>query len=329
MKIKIFIKRFKKLTFKKFIFRCRLFFLFKILNKHWCTYFFYKSYWHSLLNVKKRNKKSKIEKNYMSINVNPGAGIGHQISNYNSGIWFAKKFDLFHAHSSFSDKKWEKLLNFGSSSIHSKNIIKSGYQKILLPIFDEKNSNEISKVKKIIESYRDKKIIFFLEFDQYYKKQYEVAPIIEKKFFISKERKKDKIIFKKKYYNIAVHVRAGDITSNKKIKEKRFLDVDYFILAINKALSIIKTKKKIKIHIFSQFYDSSFLKFNKFKNIHFFYHFNQYKTFLHFVYSDLLITSKSSFSYKAGLISKNIKIAPKVFWHSYPKNDKKWILLNR
>ena len=65
-----------------------------------------------------------------------------------------------------------------------------------------------------------------------------------------------------------------------------------------------------------------------FKNIKFCHNLNQYKTFLHFVYADLLITSKSSFSYKAALISKGIKVSPKNFWHGYPKNDKKWYLTN-
>ena len=42
---------------------------------------------------------------------------------------------------------------------------------------------------------------------------------------------------------------------------------------------------------------------------------------------DILILSKSSFSYKAGLISNNLKIAPSNFWHAYPKN-KKWKIIN-
>ena len=329
MKIKFFNEKLKKFTVRKFIFRLRLFFIFNILNKHWCTYFFYKSYWHSLTNKKNFIKKLNSKKNYISINVDPGAGIGHQIANYNSGIWFSKKFNLNHAHTSFPDRRWEKLLNFSSSATDSKKILKSGYQKVLLPTFNEKNLNEISKIKKIIRSYENKKIIFFLEFNQYYKKQYEVASILNKKFFASKERKKDETIFKKKNYNVAIHVRIGDITSSEKLRKKRFLDVEYFVHAINKALSVIKTNKKIKIHIFSQSHQNSFSKFTKFRNVHFFFHFNQYKTFLHFIYADLLITSKSSFSYKAGLISKNIKISPKIFWHSYPKNDKKWILLDR
>ena len=71
----------------------------------------------------------------------------------------------------------------------------------------------------------------------------------------------------------------------------------------------------------------SYLKLNQFQNVQFCYNLNQYKTLLHFIYSDLLITCKSSFSYKPALICKGIKVCPKNFWHKYPKG-KDWILLN-
>ena len=120
----------------------------------------------------------------------------------------------------------------------------------------------------------------------------------------------------------------GDILQNKKILKQRFLDIDYFINAINKSLSIIKTKKKIVIHIFSEKHEKYFLKLKQFHNILFCYNLNEYKTFLHFIYADLLITSKSSFSYKAALINRGIKLCPKQFWHKYPKDKKNWILID-
>ena len=52
---------------------------------------------------------------------------------------------------------------------------------------------------------------------------------------------------------------------------------------------------------------------------------NAQDSFLHLVYADLLITSKSSFSYKPALLNNGIKICPKNFWHGYPKSEK-WIL---
>jgi hypothetical protein len=320
-----FIKKIKKLTYQKVKHRLRTYFVLKKLKNTWIYFYLYRSFWHSVLNLN-FNNISKNQKNYMSIDVDPGAGIGHQLANYNSAIWYAKKFNLIHAHTSFPNKKWEKLLGFNYSTICLENLINKDYKKIKLPIFKEGDLIEISKIKKIIHSYRDQKIIFFLEYNQGYTKQYQVAEILKEKFFSSKKRSKDKLIYNIKDFNIAVHIRVGDIMNNEKLINERFLDINYFIKTINKSLSIINTPKKIIIHIFSGDKPNSFSKLTNFKNIKFCHNLNQYKTFLHFVYADLLITSKSSFSYKAALISKGIKVSPKNFWHGYPYNDKKWIL---
>lgn len=48
-------------------------------------------------------------------------------------------------------------------------------------------------------------------------------------------------------------------------------------------------------------------------------------TFLHMVKADLLITSRSSFSYKPALLSSGIKICPPKFWHGYP-DAPEWIV---
>jgi len=320
-----FIKKIKKLTYQKVKYLLWTYFVLKKLENTWIYFYLYRSFWHSVLNLN-FNNISKNQKNYMSIDVDPGAGIGHQLANYNSAIWYAKKFNLIHAHTSFPNKKWEKLLGFNYSITCLEDLINKGYKKIKLPVFKEKDLVEISKIKKIIHSYRDQKIIFFLENNQGYTKQYQVAEILKEKFFSSKKRSKDKLIYSIKDFNIAVHIRAGDIMNNEKLINKRFLDINYFIKTINESLSIIKTPKKKKIHIFSESKLDSFSKLTNFKNIKFCHNLNQYKTFLHFVYADLLITSKSSFSYKAALISKGIKVSPKNFWHGYPYNDKKWIL---
>jgi len=322
---KNFIKKIKKLTYKKVTYHLWTYFVLQKLKDTSLYFYLYRSFWHSVLNLN-FNNISKNQKNYMSIDVDPGAGIGHQLANYNSAIWYAKKFNLIHAHTSFPNKKWEKLLGFNYSTICLENLLNKGYKNIRLPIFKEKDLIEISKIKKIIHSYRDQKIIFFLEYNQGYTKQYQVAEILKEKFFSSKKRSKDKLIYNIKDFNIAVHIRAGDIMNNEKLINKRFLDINYFIKTINESLSIIKTPKKKKIHIFSGCKLDSFSKLTNFKNIKFCHNLNQYKTFLHFVYADLLITSKSSFSYKAALISKGIKVSPKNFWHGYPYNDKKWIL---
>ncbi len=311
---------------KKIKYRLRTLIILRIFLNTWAYFLIYKSYWHYLLFTKK--KINKLNKNYLSIEVNYGARIGHQIANYNSALFYSKKFNLIHVHTPFPDRKWEKILGINDSKITLTQLIKKGYKKIQLPRFKEKDKSETLKIKKIINSYCNEKVIFFLETDQDYANQYEIGPVLQKKIFSSRQRKRDKLIFEKKFFNVAVHIRAGDILANEKMSKQRYLNINYFIKAINKGLSIINTRKKIKIYIFSENYIKSFSKLKRFNNLKFCYNINQYKTFLHFIYADLLITSKSSFSYKAALINKGIKLSPKKFWHKYPKNKKNWILLN-
>jgi hypothetical protein len=50
-------------------------------------------------------------------------------------------------------------------------------------------------------------------------------------------------------------------------------------------------------------------------------------SFQHMVYADLLITSKSSFSYKPALLSDGVKVCPQNFWHGYP-GQPDWVLVD-
>jgi len=304
--------------------KCKI--IYHLLNT-WIYMYLYKCYWRYKFSRKIKTKEN-YRKNYLTINVNSGAGIGHQLANYNSSLFYSKKLGLKHAHSKFPDTNWEKLLGINFKKISCDELISNGYKKVQLPRFQENNKKEMFRIKKIIDLYYNEKIIFFLEIDQPYTSQHEMGPILQKYFFLSPQRRKDKVLFKKNEYNIAVHIRAGDILANKFDLKKRFLNLNYFTKAIQKCLLKINTKKQIKIYVFSENYLNSFYKLKQFKNLKFFVDLDQYKTFLHFIYADCLITSKSSFSYKAALINRGLKFCPKNFWHKYPKNKKKWILID-
>jgi hypothetical protein len=268
----------------------------------------------------------------MSAVPNPGAGIGHQMANWNAGYWFAKQFNLPFAHVSFSKKNWEDFLGFGYKEVIVKQLVDSkGYKKIKIPLFDEKNNVEVSRIKKIIESFKGSKVIFMCEQDQAYKAQYGVQKEIQNKYFNAPIRKKDKIVYKPSSLNIALHIRRGDIIQKKQSNNNltiRWLNNDYFFNVLESILKLLKTKKEIHIYLFSQGKIKDFIEFKKFDNIHFCLDMSAQDSFLHMVYADVLITSKSSFSYKPALLNKGIKVVPKNFWHSYPKS-KNWLLADK
>ncbi|WP_282148866.1 hypothetical protein [Algibacter lectus] len=270
------------------------------------------------------------QKQYFSAIPNPGAGIGHQMANWIAGYWFAQKFELSFAHTPFSSQKWEHFLGFGANEIKVHDLVKSqGYKKVKLPLFDENKPQDIELIRKIINSYTDKKVVFIAEQDQFYKDQIGVIADIKTKFHNAEARKTKQLVYNQNYFNIAIHVRRGDITIGQETKKPNLLmrwqNNDYFKNVLLSVVNTIKTEKPLAIYLFSQGDEKDFQEFNEFKNLNFCLDMSAQDSFEHMVYADLLITSKSSFSYKPALLSKGIKVCPEDFWHGYPKT-KDWVL---
>jgi hypothetical protein len=288
----------------------------------------YKSYWYFLF---RKNKLSDNVNNFYAAIPNPGAGIGHQMANWIAGYWFSQKFDLRFAHISFAKANWESFLGFGLGEKNIDDLLASGYKKVRLPLFDEFNDAEVELQKKIISSYSNKKVVFVAEQDQGYRDQFGVISAIQDKFYAAPARRQDQLIYDPNYFNISVHVRRGDIVIGKKTLNANLLmrwqGSDYFVKLLENVLNRIETSKPIAIYLFSEGVDSDFPEFEQFENLHFCLDMNAQDSFLHMVFADLLITSKSSFSYKPALLNRNIKVCPRVFWHGYPKT-KDWIMVN-
>lgn len=291
----------------------------------------YKSYWHYLKCKFLHDSSVKKTDLYFTAMPNPGAGIGHQVSNWIAGYHYAKTFHLKYAYLPFSSKQWDSFLGFDQNEENVKNLRKKGFSIVRIQLFNENNPEEMSRIRNIIHSYSCKKVIFLAEQDQFYRNLYTEGKELQKKFFMNKLRSQEKLIYSNSTYNIAVHVRRGDIVqigakTNPNLT-MRFQSNYYFINAIKTALNIIQTKKDIHIFVFSQGREEEFEDFLQFENIHFCFDMTAQDSFLHMVYADTIITSKSSFSYKPALLNQGLKFSPSNFWHGYP-NDPSWILLD-
>lgn len=286
----------------------------------------YQSWWHARF---RRSVRASHNKNFLTAVPNPGAGIGHQMANWIAGVRFAREFGLCFAHTPFSSEKWESLLGFGEEEVTAKELVYlQKYSAVRLPIFDEFNASEVARVKKIIASYTGEKVLFLLEQDQGFRDHFQVMDTLQKKFYTSKSRKMDLIHFSPANYNIAVHIRRGDIVDGHEKNDPsvslRWLDSGYFINVLASTLMNLRTAKPVKIYIFSEGYREQFVEFEKMGNTQLCLDMNAYDSFLHMVNADLLITSKSSFSYKPALLSRGIKVCPRHFWHGYP-DQADWI----
>ena len=296
----------------------------------------YVSYRH--MKRKKHESQRNMENFYLTARPNPGAGIGHQMANWIAGYWFAQLFELKFAHIPFSSIKapfvansWDSFLGFGNNEKQAKDLLENRWKSVVLPLFDEKNEMQVEQIRKIIHSYYGQKVVFVLEQDQFYFKQYDVAEDLKKKFYTVHNRDSEKLLYCNNEYNIAVHVRRGDIVQkpgeNNPNLKMRWMANAYFVHALRYALAEIKTDKKIHIYLFSQGKKEDYQEFEEFPNVTYCLNMGAQESFLHMVFADTLITSKSSFSYKPALLNKGLKICPKNFWHGYPRNTQ-WRLLN-
>jgi hypothetical protein len=305
-----------------------VYFLQKVKNRIWRiivekfrnTFFYpciYRSYWNSIINRKNFGEKSV---NFYTAIPNVGAGIGHQMANWIAGYWYAKTFQLTFAHSSFPSPEWDSFLGLGENERRVNELIKNGYKKVRLPLFDEFSKAEVELQKKIILSYANQSVVFFSEQDQGYADQFGVIDSLQEKFFNSPSRKMDQLIFDSKFINICIHIRRGDILNGRENKDflMRWQGNEYFLNVLRSIIAQITSKKPIAIYLISQGSTDDFVEFCQFPNLQFCSNLPAMNSFLHMVFADILITSKSSFSYKPALLNKGIKICPKDFWHGYP-----------
>jgi hypothetical protein len=292
------------------------------INNTWLQFRAYPSYWHAVLHKGPADEAVR-RTHYLSQQPNQGAGIGHQLANWNAGLYFSGYFGLNFAHFPFSTPSWENFLGFGVGEPAVRDLLARGYKKVRLPKFDSNNPAHLEKIRTIIGSYDRKNIVFSLEHDQGYLPQFHTAGILQKKFFAAPGRNADRLIYSPEAFNIAVHIRRGDVAAMRATGHanwaERWLDDNYYLTLLQKSLPIVKRNNdKVHLYLFSQGKAADFPEFAQFENLHFCLDMSAIDSFLHLVNADLVISSKSSFSYKPALISKGIKICPALFWHGYP-----------
>jgi len=124
--------------------------------------------------------------------------------------------------------------------------------------------------------------------------------------------------------NITVHVRRGDATNI----SKRFVNHSYFVNVLESIVEQLhKIQKKYDIIVYSEGSVSDFPEFHKFKNIHYRLNDDQFDTLHHMICSDILIMSKSTFSYLPALLNNKGLIIYNPFWLLPPKPlEHVWII---
>ena len=284
-------------------------------------YRLYLSYWHYKLNNDNKTKDDVKKTHFIYLKPNYGAGIGHQLANWNAGLYFSGYYKLRFAHFPFSNDKWENFLGFGELEVLVSALNKKNFKTVNLPKFDSENQHEIDLIGKIIDSYTRSNVLFSLAMDQGYMRQFETTPILSEKFFAAPARRQNKLLFKPDSYTIAIHIRRRMSIETEEIWKSRGLDNFYYVNILKEIIAVSPPDKNITFYLFSQGTVEDFPEFKNFPNLIYCMDMGPVESFLHMVYADILVSSKSSFSYKPALISKGIKICPQTFWHGYPATE--------
>jgi len=296
------------------------------LRRYPSYYWLYPSYRHMKIAGTARDGSSNTS--YFTATPNPDAGIGHQLANWIAGYWFAQRFGLRFAHTPFSSPRWERFFGFGEDEASVDALMKDGVRIVDLPLFDEDNAREIEAIEQIIASYPGQTVIFRAEQDQFYHDQHPVRAALQRKFNTSPSRQEDLPEDKGNALHVAVHVRRGDIVVDPAVASENLLmrwqESDYFEKVLRTTLLVLGDRP-VRISLFSQGDEEQFRSFREFPNLTFKLDTGPVESFLQMVRADVLITSKSSFSYKPALLNEGVKIAPAQFWHGYPDAED-WVL---
>lgn len=323
----------KTYTFSEFVIQLQL----KLWNfvcrkaySYWFYPYLYRSTWHALFSWDQKTVKKK--KCYYSAIPNPGAGIGHQLANWNAGLYYAKCFDVEYAHSQFSNARWENFFGFYKQlPIAEDLILNGGYKRRYLPLFLDGCQKGKRLNQRIVNSYSAKKVVLFAERDQFFRAQYPVIPELKRLFKKSGSCSEDLLNYNSEFFNIAVHVRRTVIIDSQVIfeddatRKKRFLSGDYYLKVLRQLIQAGRFPRPIRLYIFSTTELEEFDELRRDLEVISCHDWDEYTSFLHLVRADLLVTSKSGFSYMAAFFNDGFKICPRNYWHDYPVS-RDWIL---
>lgn len=314
-------------------------------------FWMYPSYWRYLfrkLAVKWKDYYSNKKTACYLTTIIPETGIGHQLTCWNTALIFSLKYNFKFVHfplHAYDGVDWESFLGFGDGELNYTDLIRDiSIRKVNLPRIrriDKTDINGHYTVNQIITSEIEavssvpskKGILFILNPDHFAYDQTKTSEILRDKYWKMRDKKPVKVDLVTDRINIACHVRRGDIMKSNTPNSpdlqnfgNRWVDNNYFVKVI-KTLKEVLFNHDLNIHIFSQGLLSDFRDYEKFGNVIFHLDEAPNVTFHRMVVADILILSPSSFSYKAGMISRGTKIAKHPWWHEIPSNNE-WIRSN-
>jgi hypothetical protein len=254
-------------------------------------------------------------------------GAGAQVLAVMSTMLFAEVNHLKYIHTPFVklqhnyendiewERKWENFFNLGMGELKiGERVLKINHEIYLDedPLIIRKQANTLYLVRHCHE--------FIDLFPNQYSR---IKDRLVDKYYGSSKSSCD-LNYDLEKVNIAVHIRRGDVNGNNQFWDK-FTENRYISNVLSKILEIIISQGlEPSVCVYSEGEKAGFLELERF-NPKFYLNISPFTTFHNLVCADVLLLSKSTFSYSAALLSNGI-----VFYESFkhrPQNG--WIKINR
>jgi len=282
------------------------------------------------LNARAVQRKGDGGRRYLLATAHRTAGIGHALSEYNGGLLMARGFDLEFLHSSLASP-WEEFLGFGSGyTIAEPFWRQENFELVRLPRVDWKAGDPVEELRTDVDSIRSSGNLLFVPFDgQNSFVQHTTGPELRKVYWSYTQRPGVKVLRELGCLNVAVHIRRRNAMDMKNPSvhdtsgaeyQARYLDLEYFEILMQSILTALPDEGVV-FHIFSQGTPDGFEPLLRFGDVRLHLDVDQYNTFHNMACADVIITSPSSFSYKAGMLNPGLKLTRYPWWHEVPQDD--------
>jgi hypothetical protein len=249
-------------------------------------------------------------------------GVGHLTSEWNAGFMLSQRYRLNFVHVPLPEP-WEFFLGWGKGELSYDSVKR--FRKIQLPLIPFKADVDcIERLAYLISRHKIReKTLFVLGYNQNAYDQTESGEVLRKKYDDNLAWKRVKVHKKDGEVTIAVHLRKGDILKSEKDMKKRYIDAAWMG---GLASHIVRNvKRTAKINVYSQgLTEEDKQAFSIVGGVSYFDNVDPCETLHNLLISDILVMSRSGFSYLAACMGRQLVVAPPKFWHCIPKGDR-WI----
>ena len=253
-------------------------------------------------------------------------GIGHLSSEWNAGFMLARRFGLHFVHAPLPEP-WESFFGWGKDEIpfdasrRMESVILPGIP-FLTGYFD---CLEVVAYLISLHPVTEKKL-FLLGYNQSAYDQTESGALLREKYEKNSAAKGVPSHKEAQAITVAVHIRKGDIIGSEKDMALRYIDASWMACAVASLQQAIS--KPFKVNVYSQgLAEEDKRQFAGFGKVTYYDNTDPCETFHNLMIADILVMSRSGFSYLAACMGQQVVVVPPGFWHHIP-DEKRWLQMD-